>query len=325
LGTLLGSSGFFEDAVAGLFEGAFAGFFEALPDLAGAFFVFAFVTFFAFFTLFGAPMGAQRTKIIEMRSVLPLAVFAASGCDLAFGLGGRVEPDAAPIDVLADALDATPCTESTGTVVALEDTMLIREANGECDPSNRFGTFTNVNIGQPASASTRSRVLLRFSLTSEMVTALTGGAFVRAELVLPLGPLACAGACPSTATGVAIYAVHNDWNEGANTGHVGASWCMRKQPPTTMWEMQGGDGVTDRSKLALVEKMVTTAEAAQSEVAIPFDPAAGALEDLPRWITPSQQLSLIVIPTTTTGTLYTKAREDSANGGGARLSVTACR
>lgn len=80
--------------------------------------------------------------MIEMRSALPF-VFAMAGCDLVFGLGDRIESDAAPeSDAPPDA--PPPCVERTGTVVAINDAMLINETT--CNPANRWGAGININL-----------------------------------------------------------------------------------------------------------------------------------------------------------------------------------
>jgi hypothetical protein len=270
--------------------------------------------------------------MIEMRSALPLLVLIA-GCDLVYGLEERVATDAAPeadAAIEPDAPDAPPsCSMFSATVVVSADTMLIRDNTGNCDPSNRQGAGPNVNVGQP-SMLTRSRVLLRFSLTDEIVDAIApGGGFTGGTLTLPLKPDACAAPCPSTALGFSIFAANNDWNEGLPTGHIGAAWCVRKQlstAPGTPWQMQGADGVMapnpDRSATSLADVTITPAVAMQDEIEIPFGLAPGAVDDLRMWVS-SQQISLLLVPTTTTGQLFIKARE--AAGGGAQLTIRGCR
>lgn len=265
-----------------------------------------------------------------MRSALPLVLFAISGCDLVYGLGDRVAPDAPPeVDAPPDIDAPPPCTRRTASVVAVADTMLIRDNAGACDPGNRFGGYINVNLGQPASASTRSRILVRFALLPEMVEAFApGGGFESGTLTIPLKPDACAAPCPSSAMQFSIFAANNDWNEGQNTGNIGAAWCMRKQlggPGTgTMWMAQGADGATDRSMVSLADVTVIDIEAQQDRLFVPIDLVASQITEARNWID-GMQLSLLLVPTTTTGTLYTKAREDSQAGGGMQLSITSCR
>lgn len=261
-----------------------------------------------------------------MRSALPLVVFALTGCDLVFGLSGRIGADAADLD--ADTIDGPmPCTMYSESVVATADTMLLRETDGNCNPSIRRGAYDNINLGQPASANTRSRILLRFPLLPEMLAALQAdGGFIEALLRLPLKPEACPGPCPSTALDFAIYAAHNDWNEGLETGYVGASWCARKQLaglPAILWEMQGADGPSDRSTMPLGTFAITQPEADGDALVVSATPSAMVLQDA-RTFLDGPQLSLLLVPTSTAGTLYVKAREDTA-GGGARLTIRSCR
>ncbi|GEM_PF-3849436 len=266
-----------------------------------------------------------------MRSALPLALFAMTGCDLVFGLGDRIEIDAPPGPDTPPEIDAPPpCTQRSSSVVAVADTMLIRDNAGACDPGNRFGGYSNVNLGQMATASTRSRILVRFALLPEMVEAFTpGGGFESGTLTIPLKPDACAAPCPSSEIGFSVFAANNDWNEGQNTGNIGAAWCMRKQlggPGTgTMWDVQGADGDADRSMVSLADVTVTAAQAQVDRLAVPVSLSPAQVEEARGWITPTQQFSLLLVPTTTTGTLYTKAREDSQAGGGMQLTITSCR
>jgi hypothetical protein len=260
-----------------------------------------------------------------MRSALPLALFATTGCDLVFGLGDRIEPDAAPeIDGPPEIDAAIPCDRSTSTVVAVADTTLIHDAD-TCDPSIRNGEYRNVNVGQ-ASGATRSRILARFVLLPEMVDVLQSGAFESAALAMPLKPNECSGPCASAAISLSIHAANNDWNEGETTGNIGAGWCMRKQlagPGTGMrWTVDGADGADDRSSLPLATMTMTAAQAEGDVLDVPIVPGP-ALADLSNWLV-GTRLSILVVPSGATGTVFTKSKDDPQNGG-MQLRVTTCR
>lgn len=254
-----------------------------------------------------------------------------TGCDLVYGLSGRIGPDASDVDDLDAplAIDAPePCTMFSDSVVVSSDTMLLHETTaGNCDPSIRNGRYNNINLGQPGFGTTRSRILLQFTLTSEMLAALQpDGGFTEATLTLSLKPISCPGACPSTAIGLSIHAANNDWNEGETNTNTGAGWCMRKQGSmltTTMWQVRGGDGEMDRSMMALANVSLTQPEVDGDQLVITTTPTPAIIQDARSWVV-GNQLSLLLIPTAPTGTLYVKAREHSG-GGGARLTIKSCR
>lgn len=172
-------------------------------------------------------------------------------------------------------------------------------------------------------------MLLRFSLTDEMRTTLQpGGGFARGTLTLPLKPVACPGPCGSSVLGLSMFAAHNDWNEGLATSYNGVAWCARKQtqqtsPQTVLWQTPGADGVADRGRESLGDTMLTQAQADADTLELPFGESAAAVAEIAGWIDGSQ-LTILVIPTTMTGTLYVKSREHPG-GGGAQLSITSCR
>lgn len=253
-----------------------------------------------------------------MRSALPLALCAVTGCDLAFGLGDRVAPDAA-LDAPVD--DAIPCTQMSGTVVAIADSMLIHDNTGECNPANRFGAFTSATLGLNAGQGTRSRLVLRFSLTDHMITTLTpSGGFVAGTLRLPLEPDACAAPCPSTGLGFSIYPVRNQWNEGSDAPRDGAGWCMRQQSGAagTPWGVPGADGAEDRGTVSLADISLADAQVQGDSVSVALSTVDGVMP----WLD-GRQVSLLLVPTAP-GTLFTRTHEDSL-GGGAELTITSCR
>lgn len=265
-----------------------------------------------------------------MRSWLLVPLFALPGCDLVFDLRGRsTVDDASVVDAMPDPDSPPPCTPFAGTVNVLADTTLIHDPGGNCDPSIRFGTYINANVGQTGGAGTRSRVLLRFDLTPAMVDALApGGGFTSATLMLPLKPNACSGPCASEPTGVSVYPVINAWNEGTSPStHDGAGWCMRQQSggSSTSWLAPGADGIADRGAKPLGDLAVDATLAAADSLTIVLGASQESLEaihDLGPW-REGNQLSLILIPTPPVGTLFTKAREDAS--GGAQLTITSCR
>lgn len=219
------------------------------------------------------------------------------------------------------------CTMFNDTVTANADTMLMRETDGNCNPSIRLGTYNNVNLNQQRGGA-GSRLLLRFTLSNDMLAALQpGGGFVGATLTIPLKPAACPGPCPSTPVDFSIFVAHSDWHEGQESGHVGTAWCARMQTAQIQvpWEVPGADGANDRSMMSLADVSLSAQQADADELVLSATPSAVALEEARSWLLGSQ-LSLILIPEpTSTGILYTKAREDSINGGGAQLTITSCR
>lgn len=265
-----------------------------------------------------------------MRSWLLVPLFALPACDLAFGLRDRSAPDDANVvDAMPDPDVPPSCTPFSDTVNVLADTTLIHDTGGNCDPSIRFGTFINANVGQVGGMGTRSRVLLRFNLTPAMVDALApGGGFTSATLMLPLKPNACSGPCTSAPTGVSVYPVTNTWNEGTSAStHDGAGWCMRQQSvgSSSTWQAQGADGIADRGAKPLGDLAVDATLAAADSLTIVLGASQEslmAIQDLDAWLV-GNQLSLILIPTPPVGTLFTKAREDPS--GGAQLTITSCR
>ncbi|MFN0248222.1 MAG: hypothetical protein ACKV2T_15125 [Kofleriaceae bacterium] len=259
--------------------------------------------------------------MIEVRAALPL-MFAMTGCDLVFGLDDRVVVDASA----ADAPDAeAPCQRTTGTVFAISDTTLIPDPM-TCDPSIRFGTYPNVNLGQ-ISAGKRSRILARFSLQPDMIAGFGGDGFESATLTIPLKPVECPGVCVSAAISFSVYAANNDWHEGESSGNIGTEWCMRKQlsgPGTGVrWIADGADGLgTDRSDVSLADMTMTPAQAAGDELVVPIS-RSPAFADLTRWVD-GTQLSILLVPSGAVGTVFTKAK-DYVPSGGMALQVTTCR
>lgn len=261
-----------------------------------------------------------------MRAAVPFALCAVTGCDVVYGLGGPIDADAAQVDA-PDIDSSMPCIMYNHTVTAVADTMLMRDSAGNCNPSIRLGRYTNINLGQGASADTRSRILLRFSLSSDMIMALQpSGGFMEASLTLPLKPVACPGPCPSTPLDFSIHAAHNDWNEGEESGNIGAAWCARKQlvpGVQELWTVEGADGTDDRSMMSLGDVSVDETQASGDELVVTATPSPPVIENARTWLVGSE-LSLLMVPRgTATGTLYVKARE--ASGGGVQLTIKSCR
>ncbi len=260
-----------------------------------------------------------------MRSAFPLALCAMAGCDLVYGLGDRVEPDAPPgADVLE--IDAPPtCNETTATVEAIADATIINEST--CNPANRWGASSNVNVGQNGSNGTRSRILLRFALTAEMRDSFRpGGGFTGGSLTLHLKPDVCAAPCNSAAIGIEMYAANNDWNEGQATGYNGVGWCMRKQVGEmsfTQWETPGADGLQDRARNPLGRVQLTAEQAQGNSVTVPLTASDDAVAEIGAWLD-GTQLTMLLVPTTGIGTLFVKAHE-YPGGGAAELAIRSCR
>jgi hypothetical protein len=247
------------------------------------------------------------------------ALILLGGCHVVFG----VDPSAteAPGDAAEDdgaSIDAPSCSASTPhTMQVIEDTFILPD-NTTCNPSIRFGTLPNLNLGQDDV----SRVLLRFELPAELVSQLQANAALGdATLTLAVSDVA-----PSSGgIELEVYPLTNEWNEGLPaTAYSGASWCNAVGTDSvtqTPWKLNGADGAADRGQDVLGTRPVLDPEATPGnliDVRLPGS-RIGAIRS---WISQEKgYLSLIVIPTLP-GTLFLQSRE--ANDTPARLEIAVC-
>jgi hypothetical protein len=251
--------------------------------------------------------------------VLGLIVLA--GCDLVFSLDDDPDVDAG-ID--ATAPDAPPtCTRQTLTAVLLEDTSLVPSI---CGGANRTGKATNINLGQEGN----SRVLLRFSLTPQLVAAFDDDVVVGGSLTIAPRPNDCA--CTNAPTNFQVHVATDAWNEGTGGDYSGADYCNRigvASGNQTPWQVDGADGSSDRSQIALATRAVSATEVALFGSAPPiiapittdFTVDAQMRAEL-RAFAIDGRLSLLLRPTAG-GTLFLYSRESLSTS--ATLTFDECR
>jgi len=250
-----------------------------------------------------------------VRGILGL-VLLCSGCSTLLGFEDLHAIDAAqpdgPVDAAIDT--AIGCDAGVASVNVVEDTMIVPQS-GDPNPSIRFGANTGINLGLNGT----SRLLLRFDLASvpavTSALATTTGS-ITATLTLHFY-------MSGNATTFQIYALSDGWNEGTGN-YYGASWYQRigiDSGNQTPWQVQGADGLNDRSQLALATRVATAAEAtagSQLQVTFSLDGAART-EALGRLS--SNRLSLILVPTSG-GQLFVAAREGMPTG--TQLAFSLC-
>ncbi|HVK85118.1 MAG TPA: hypothetical protein VM513_13470 [Kofleriaceae bacterium] len=254
-----------------------------------------------------------------MRCAIALVLL--GGCQLVFGVEPTVtEPigDAGADGASDDAGDGRVCTSSTPyTMQVIEDTFIVPD-NTSCNPSIRFGTFENLNVGQ----NDLSRVLLRFQLPKEVVSQLQQGLPLDdARLSLAVSDLGI-----SSELELAVYPLTNEWNEGfPMTVYSGASWCNAigvDAGTQTPWNANGADGFGDRGQIPLGGRTILAIETMPNNVVDVKLPAA-RISSVGNWVsTDKGYLSLILVRTSATGTLFLQARE--ANQIPARLEMRVC-
>lgn len=254
-----------------------------------------------------------------MRCAIALVLL--GGCHVVFGVdpsvtdvpGDAVSPDG----VSTDAPEPPPCISSTPyTMQAIEDTFIVPAMS--CNPLERFGGLTHLAVGQDDV----SRVLLRFQVPAAVVPQLQGN--------VPLGDgtltLTASDVAASTSLEIAVFPLTNEWNEGSPTApYVGASWCNAVGADITAqtpWKAYGADAAEDRGQVALGSLPVLDIQAKPGSALAVTLPASriGAVRS---WVSIEKgYLSLIVVPTSSNGTLYLQSRE--ANQSPARLELRIC-
>jgi hypothetical protein len=251
-----------------------------------------------------------------------LVLLAVAGCDRVWDLVDVIAAvDAAPpVDAV---VDAPPCPGTRRDLPAspVDDTMLLDVTN--CNTSIRYGVDPIVNIGQNGT----SRVLVRFSVSAEILAALDQGVATGGQLTLSLRPNDCPGGCTNMPTRFSVYAATDGWNAGTvSNNYSGAGWCHRLQTDNVTfqpWQLNGANGAMDREQLQLVTRDVVAAELANPWV-IAIDLAFGAEMRLAlrARIGANNHLSLIFVPETG-GTLFLHSLDGKA--GATTLAIRECR
>lgn len=190
--------------------------------------------------------------------------------------------------------DAPACTSKNVQAALLADTFIVPEMSGSavnCTASITYGANGLMNVGGIAAPG--SRVLLRFQLDAQTVTALGQKKLKAGTLVLHREDQDdCPGKCPADAGPIRVFPLTTHWVEGNKSGE-GAQWCYgdrnyQVSDPALPWKKPGASGVglgSDRGEPCAMLDFKTT------DTTLTF---ALAVEALAGWVDGNQTLSLLV-------------------------------